>query len=132
MTRTVTFWSLALLLLFGCASLKATLAGSFVSLRPALGGASVPVLGTELSPAFLIAAVLFVGGIFLLYRWLETERRADFLIDTESELRKVTWPSVPEVINSSIVVVISVLFLMAFLAVADWFLGRVTRALLGI
>ena len=57
---------------------------------------------------------------------------ADLLIETESELRKVTWPTVPEAVRSSIVVIACVLFLMAFLAGADWLLGRwADRLLLG-
>ena len=132
MARTVIFWSLALFLLFGCTSLNDTLAGRFDSMRAALGGVRVPILGVDLSPAFLISAVIFLGGVFLLFRWLETPRQADFLIDTEHELRKVTWPTAPEVVNSSMVVVVSVLFLMGFLALTDWFLARLTRALLGI
>ena len=69
-------------------ALVAELAGRVASLSQPLGGMRVPILGTELSPAFLISAVLFVSGIFLLYRWLESPKRADFLIDTEAELRK--------------------------------------------
>ena len=50
---------------------------------------------------------------------------ADLLIETESELRKTTWPTMDEVINSSIVVVVTVLVLGAFLALADSVLARV-------
>ena len=54
------------------------------------------------------------------------------LIETESELRKVTWPTMPEAVRSSVVVIACVLFLMAFLASADWVLGRwAERLLLG-
>jgi len=41
----------------------------------------------------------------------------------------VTWPTIEEAINGSIVVVICVLFLMAYLAGADWLLGRWARML---
>ena len=47
-----------------------------------------------------------------------------------AELRKVTWPTGPEVINSSMVVVFCVLFLMGYMAAADWFLARLARVLL--
>ncbi|MEM7517388.1 MAG: preprotein translocase subunit SecE, partial [Planctomycetota bacterium] len=60
----------------------------------------------------------------LLNGWQQSPKIAETLIDTESELKKVTWPTVPEAINASIVVLVTVLFLMAFLAGSDWILGR--------
>ena len=54
------------------------------------------------------------------------------IADVEAELRKVTWPTMPEAVRSSVVVIACVLFLMAFLAGADWVLGRwAERLLLG-
>ena len=88
------------------------------------------MVGVDLTPAFFLAAVLFAGGTFGLYRWLERPKSADLLIETEQELRKVTWPSGTEVVNSSMVVIVCVLFLMGYLAAADWFLARVTKTLL--
>ena len=52
------------------------------------------------------------------------------MIDTELELRKVTWPTMQEVINSSIVVIVCVVVLMVFLAGSDLVLGRIAKALL--
>ena len=126
------FWSLVLLLFYGCHSLHNELVGRVDALKAPLGGLRIPIVGIELTPAFLIVAPLFCLGTFFTYRWLEKPKSADLLIETESELRKVTWPSTPEVVNSSLVVVFSVLFLMGFLAVTDWFFGRLTHALLGI
>ena len=42
----------------------------------------------------------------------------------------MTWPTIPEAVNSSLVVIACVLFLMAFLAGADFVLGRWTTLLL--
>ena len=126
------FWTLAGLLFYGSTSLNDALSGYWPALaRPLVAGMpSLPVLGVGLTPAFLVALVFFAGGLFLLYRWLEQPKSAELLIETEHELRKVTWPTMQEVINSSLVVVFCVLFLMGFLAVADWFLARVTRVIL--
>jgi preprotein translocase SecE subunit len=74
--------------------------------------------------------VVFLGVTFLAYRWLESPKIADLLIETEHELRKVTWPTGKEVLNSSIVVVVCVALLMVFLAGADWALARVLNPLL--
>ena len=80
--------------------------------------------------SILIVTVVLAGGLWLLYRFLEQPRQADLLIETESELNKVTWPTMPEAVNSSLVVLGTVIFLMVFLAGADWILGRWTMYLL--
>ena len=65
-----------------------------------------------------------------LQRWQARPKVADFLIETELELRKVTWPNWPEVFNSSMVVIATVLFLMGFLALSDWAFGNLFKRLL--
>ncbi len=121
------FWMSAALLLFGCTFLFDQLIG-VASMRHAIGGASF--LSVELSPAFLVAALLFVGGTAAIFIWQQKPKVADLLIDTESELRKVTWPTLDEVMNSSTIVVFFVLFLGAFLALADVLLTRIVRVIL--
>jgi preprotein translocase SecE subunit len=129
--RTASFWLLLAGAYFGATSLKSFLMG-FQGLSAPLfeGFKRVPVLGARLNGALLISAAVFAVAAYLVYRWLERPKNADLLIETESELRKVTWPSVQEVVNSSLVVIVSVMFLMAFLAGADWFLARLSRVLL--
>ena len=131
--RMIAFWSAILLVLYGCTSLRRELAVWFPgTLADPIGhdpevpgsGMKLPVLGVELSPAFMIAAAVFLGLAFLIYRWLDQPKNADLLIETESELRKVTWPTIQETISGSTIVILCVAFLMAFLAGADWVLGR--------
>ena len=55
---------------------------------------------------------------------------ADLLIDTEAEMKKVTWPTMDEVINSSIIVVLFVLFIGGYVASADALLSRVVRLII--
>jgi len=133
MARMATFWSLAILLAYGCVRMRTELtAWQPDSLGSAVGGMRVPILGLELSPAALIAIAVFAVGMFLLHRVLEKPKNADLLIETESELRKVTWPTLDETIDGSIVVMVVVLFLMGFMAGADYVLGEFfTRILLG-
>ena len=47
-----------------------------------------------------------------------------YLGEVRSELRKVAWPSREEVINYSIVVLITLVVLTTFIGVLDWFLGE--------
>ena len=135
LARLVVFWTLAVLLFYGCYSFyNQFLKVTFESLREPLVGSmkKLPILGVEFNGAFVIALVVFAAGMWLLARWLNRPKIAELLIDTESEMRKVTWPTMPEAVNSSIIVVVTVLFLMVYLAGADWLLGQwATRILTG-
>lgn len=133
MARMATFWSLAILLAYGCIRMRSELSGwKPDSLGTALGGVELPLVGLALSPALLLAIGTFVVGLIFLNRTVEKPKNADLLIETESELRKVTWPTLDETIDGSIVVMVVVIFLMAFMAGADFVLGEVfTRILTG-
>jgi preprotein translocase SecE subunit len=125
------FWSLAILIFYGCTSLRTELAGRF---NDALGqgmweGARIPIIGVDLTPAFLISLIVFVAGMILLYRWTESPKIADQLIDTESELRKVTWPTLSDAAKASVVVIVTVVILMALLAGYDALIGQVMDTL---
>ena len=47
-----------------------------------------------------------------------------YIGEVRSELRKVAWPSRDEVVNYSIVVLITLIVLTAFIDVLDWGLGE--------
>jgi len=132
MARMAAYWSLAILVFYGCHSLHGELNGRVVALKTDLIGQPLPVLGLTVNGAFLIAASLLALGLYALHRWQGTPKVADLLIETENELRKVTWPTLPEAINASIVVLITVMIMMGFLAGSDWVLGKLfTKILLG-
>ena len=126
------FWSLAVLMYYGASSLRQVLASQFKTLDDPLIASfpKLPVVGVQLSGAFLIGVVVFAGGMILIQRWQDRPKTADLLIETETELRKVTWPTSQEVINASLVVVVCVVALMGFLAGTDWVLAQVTNVLL--
>ncbi len=126
--RMAAFWAVVLLVLFGCRFLHAILVGNFATTREVYG--QIPIVGIALTPAFLVSAVVFGFGVLQTLRWQKRPRMADLLIDTESELRKVTWPSIQEIVSSSIVVGISVVLIGAYLAFSDWFLTRVMEYLI--
>lgn len=128
--RLAAFWLLIFLLLFGCFALHRALPLWFAKIDEPLGGTKVPLVGWALSIDLIICAVLFGAGAYLVFRWLESPKQAELLIETETELKKVTWPTGKDVINSSLVVILSVMFLMGFLAGTDWLLGRFMQRLL--
>jgi preprotein translocase SecE subunit len=128
-TRMAAFWGVVFFLGFGCRFLHDVLI-QWPSLRAPLGGIRIPVVGVDLSPAFLVSALIFGAGVLLIHRWQQRPKVADLLIDTESELKKVSWPKGSEVWNASLVVMLSVVILGGFLALADVFLFRLMRYLI--
>ncbi|MBI3467973.1 MAG: preprotein translocase subunit SecE [Planctomycetes bacterium] len=66
----------------------------------------------------LPAAVLGVFG-WICYRLINQARFADFLIATEAEMNKVSWPSWPELRRTTAVVLITMLILAVVLFCYD-------------
>lgn len=124
--RQTAFWLGEGMIFFGCYALSGTLE-SWQSLRMPVFGetlSQVPLLGIGLTGAFVAALAVFVALTFFFLRYLAGEKTAQHLIEVEGEMNKVTWPSFEEATNSSIVVIITVLILMGFLALSDYVLGQ--------
>ncbi|MGL4460717.1 MAG: preprotein translocase subunit SecE, partial [Planctomycetia bacterium] len=70
-----------------------------------------------------VVAPLAICGVLLwaTYRLIHYPRLADFLISTEAEMVKVSWPSWGETKASTVVVIINVVILATFLFVVDLF-----------
>ncbi|HJM39660.1 MAG TPA: preprotein translocase subunit SecE [Planctomycetota bacterium] len=129
--RQAAFWLGEGMIVYGCFALRGTL-DRWEGLRAPLleSFESLPILGVTLNGSFLGAL-----GVFLLLTWLlvgklAVEKNADKLIEVETEMKKVTWPTFKEASNSSIVVVSTVLILMGFLAFSDAVLGRLFNFIL--
>ena len=50
----------------------------------------------------------------------EAHRPVQFLREVRAELRKVAWPTRPEVINYSIIVLVAIVVLTTFIAIVDY------------
>lgn len=106
--RQATFIAIALVVAFGCFSLSSGLLGSYQQ----------PVrVGVPLAVWLLLCWIAF--------RVVNVPRFADFLISVESEMEKVVWPGRKQVLQSTVVVIVTMLFLGAFLFSVDivwrWF-----------
>jgi len=129
LARMAAFWSVTLLVLFGCTFVHDILI-QFDAMTVQIGGIRLPVVGVDLTWAFVISVTLFAVGVVVTHRWQRRPKVADLLIDTEAELKKVNWPTMEEVMNSSIVVIVCVLLIGAFLAFADLFLARIMKVII--
>ena len=127
--RMAAFWSVVFFVGFGCRFLHDQLI-QWKALAEPLGHYRIPVVGVDLSPAFLVSFLFFLAGVLLVKRWQQKPSVADLLIETEAELKKVTWPKGQEVWNASIVVIFCVILLAAFLMFSDWVVFRIMGRLI--
>ena len=81
----------------------------------------MPVLGDFGMPMVIALGVQAVIA-FLLHKWLSRPKTADYLIETEQEMRKVVWPSWKETRSGSFAVMVTVLVMLVFLLAVDAFL----------
>ena len=76
--------------------------------------------GVGIDWRYLVPAPLILLASLFAFRQFNRPKTADFLIETENELKsKVTWPSRKEEVNATIVVVIAVLILSIFIFGVD-------------
>ena len=76
-----------------------------------------------------VPLAIFVIGILLCYRLVNLPKFADFLIAVEAEMVKVSWPTWPELVKSSIVVLVVIIGLAAVLWSYDLFWGALLKFL---
>jgi len=112
--RWISYLLLTLLLFMGVRSLFGALHREGVT--PLV--ADLPLVG-DLTWVKLICLVLFVFGVWGVHMLLNRASSVDLLIDTEQELRKVSWPSRLEVKNATLVVSIVTVAMGAILYWAD-------------
>lgn len=127
--------ALLVIFLFGSYRLFALLetgdTGNFVVL-----GMKVPYAGLVPGGVFIVLGALVwlvtfgpqtgIKGLDTL-----TRRWIDLLIDTEGELRKVSWPTRDDLVNSTTAVLVSIVLLGAFLVGMDYLVSW-TMSLIGV
>jgi len=128
------FWALFLLLGYGC------LSGLVHQMRSWFSGLGVlftrvwvdkiPLLG-QIDMAMTVSlAVLGIGG-YVIHRFLNRPRSADLLIETEGELRKVTWPSPSETWAGTLAVMVTVVLMLGYLFASDAMLSNLLSRVMG-
>lgn len=106
--------------IFGCITLYDALAYE-ENLEPLF---KIPGIDFDVTWPLLISGIVFfvcaVGTYFL----VNTRRIVEFLLETEGEVKKVAWPGWNEVVGSSIVVIITVVILGLYIALADYIFNK--------
>lgn len=128
--RMTAFWSLFLLAMDGCLrglptalrSWSASLGEDWIDPLPLIG---------EVDGAKLIALLLLAAAAWGIHRVLSRPKLVDLLIDTEAELRKVTWPTFSETWTGTIAVIITVFVMLFYMFFADILLSAILPRLMG-
>ncbi|QGJ70120.1 Preprotein translocase subunit SecE [Planctomycetales bacterium 10988] len=79
------------------------------------------LVGIEAWQRYLISGGLLAVSTWVIFRVVCYPKFADFLIATEAEMNKVSWPSRAELIRGSVVVLVTVFLLAAVLFLYDLF-----------
>ncbi len=120
LTRLVTWMVLILAVALGCVELYAWIQSpTDQSLVPGGWFRRLPLVGVPFSLKFVICALLFVG-LVMLVRWsMRRPAMAAALVETELEMKKVSWPTKQESLNAMWVVVFVTAVLTGVLALFD-------------
>jgi preprotein translocase SecE subunit len=86
----------------------------------------LPLLG-DLSVYKVVSLVLLVAALIGLHLLLNRPRSVDLLIETEQEMKKVSWPTLPEVWNATLVVVLVTVLLAVTMYGFDLALSRLFK-----
>lgn len=81
----------------------------------------------SLKPVLFPAAAVFATAMLGVHLLLNREVWTDFLVETEGEIKKVSWPARKEYLGSSLVVVLVVAVVSAFLYFVDLGLSWLMR-----
>ena len=123
LSRGIAFGLSACLLYYGCWTLFYFLHWSWA--KENLIDRLIPIVNLPLNPALLISIALFFGGMWGLIWFVNRPGLGTLLIETETEMKKVTWPSWRDSFNSSLVVLLAVIFFMIYLGATDILLNFV-------
>ena len=107
--------------LFGCRELYRLLLDS--GLPPVPGG--LGLRWADLITGFIGAGCAL--GIFLL---LNNPKVVDFLLETEAELKKVSWSTPKQVFSNTVIVIVSVIVLAFFILASDNVISKIITFIL--
>jgi preprotein translocase subunit SecE len=138
-TRRIAYWCGAGLAVWGARDLWVWLQGFGALQRPLLKGSllgfdlgHLPLGGPALSLSVVIAAVVGAAGWVWVAWFLKRPWLADLLIETESEMKKVSWPARDEAMAATKVVSVAVVAFTAVLLAFDVAITQIMKLLTGL
>ena len=89
----------------------------------------IKLLGVDISLGHILAAVFAAGSIVGIFYLVNSKRCVDFLIETEAELAKVSWPTKKEFLGATAVVIFTMFFFGIYLFAVDILLQFFVKAI---
>ena len=117
--RIFSFVFIGSLVAFGAYALYMAPSISSVWWRDIAGPWGLMGKSVSLKPILFPAAAVFLTLMAATYLALNREKSADFLIETEGEIKKVSWPARKEYVGSAAIVVLVVAIVSVFLHYVD-------------
>lgn len=130
--RRIAFYSGLLVLVWGFKSFATWLQKFDFAETTLLGGFQTPYYALPFSVGVLLAIVLTAICGFVLFKMLNKPTPSDLLIDTETEMKKVHWPSWPEARQATVIVLLFVAFCAAYLTLIEFVLKKAFEVILSI
>ena len=130
LTRRVAYYGILLLVVWGFKEFAKTLMGWFGFFRKTLVDVELPYYEQPLTIGVLLCIVLTVVVGWYLYGLINGRKLAPLLIDTETELKKVAWPSWDDAKQSTVIVLVFVAATAIFLTAVEFALRRVFEFIL--
>jgi preprotein translocase SecE subunit len=126
--RLLAAFSLEALNIYGCYSLyNAINTGGWAGIALA----DIPGVEVTLNPPLLVTLVVLGVFSYLVFFFCNWHRSTDFLIETELELHKVSWPNPSELVGSSLIVVVVVTVLAFLILGIDYVVAHIMRFFYG-
>ena len=92
-------------------------------------GTGIDLLSVSISWGHILGAMFVVGSAIGILYLVNSKRCVDFLIETEAELAKVSWPTKREFLGATTVVLFTMFFLGIYLFVVDVLLNFFVKAI---
>ncbi len=129
MVRTTAYMGIGALGFYGAYALY--MAPSLQSAWWQVVAGPLSVFGKEanLRPILFPAGAAFFSSMTVVFLLLNQERWADFLVETEGEIKKVSWPARKEYVGSAMIVVLVVALVSGFLHFVDMGLSEMMKKL---
>lgn len=98
-----------------------TFAAIAITIALGLYRLSLELIDYGIGVQYTIPGILLLLGLWVAFRIVNVPAFADFMIAVEAEMNKVTWPTRPELLRGSGVVLVTIISLSAVLFFFDFF-----------
>ncbi len=127
--RTTAYASIAALTAYGAYALYMAPGLTSPWWNPMAGPITLMGKEASLRPILFPAVAVFLAVMSVVFLILNKERSADFLVETEGEIKKVSWPARKEYVGSAMIVVLVVTIVSGFLHFVDLYLSKLMQHL---